>query len=254
VIGSADAPYINELADTYGLATGLEAGYPTNCPSLAAYLILTSGDYHGICDDRTPAAHQIDKDNVFNAVALSGKEWRVYAESTPYNCAPDNSSDGLYLVRHAPPPYYTSEHDRCNRWDVQMGSTTSGAFHDDLTAGRLPAYSFVAPNACNDMHGTTGCDHDRVARGDAWLAEWMPEILAGPDFTAGRLAVFVTWDEGSRVDNHVPTLVISPTTHQVKDATPWTHCSTLRTTQEILGLPMLGCAAHSTSMATAFGL
>jgi hypothetical protein len=57
VIGAADAPYVNKLADTYGLATAMDAGYSVDCPSLPAYLILTSGEDHGICDDRNPKAH-----------------------------------------------------------------------------------------------------------------------------------------------------------------------------------------------------
>src|SRR5919204_525580 len=35
IIGSAKAPYLNQLATAYGSATGMDAGYPTGCPSLA---------------------------------------------------------------------------------------------------------------------------------------------------------------------------------------------------------------------------
>ena len=54
VLGAARAPYLAGLAATYGTATALDAGYPAKCPSLAAYIILTSGDDHGICDDKGP--------------------------------------------------------------------------------------------------------------------------------------------------------------------------------------------------------
>src|SRR5690242_6463317 len=36
IIGSSDAPYINDLATRYGSATKYDAGYPASCPSLAA--------------------------------------------------------------------------------------------------------------------------------------------------------------------------------------------------------------------------
>jgi phosphatidylinositol-3-phosphatase len=69
----------------------------------------------------------------------------------------------------------------------------------------LPAYAFVTPDLCNDMHG---CDSkpkrsnaQQVKAGDDWLARWMPRILDSPDFRAGRLVVFVTWDEGSGRSN-----------------------------------------------------
>jgi hypothetical protein len=135
-----------------------------------------------------------------------------------------------------------------------MGSVSAGALDDDVAGGHLPAYSFVTPNACNDMHGGPSCVGTQIPTGDAWLASWIPAILDGPDFNNGKLVVIVTWDEGSKSDNHIATLVIAPTTHQVKAATPWTHCSILRTTEEILRLPLLGCAAGSASMLPDFGL
>lgn len=254
VIGSGDAPYINELAGRYGSAAAMRAGYPSTCPSLAAYVILTSGDPHGICDDADPSAHPLTGDNVFEQVAAGGREWRTYAESMPGDCRPTNSRDGLYLVRHAPAPYYVSERSRCPAWDVPLGTVSAGALHDDLAAGRLPAFSFVTPNACNDMHGAPGCSGNLVRLGDRWLSAWMPQILASPDYRAGRLVVIVTWDEGSTFDNHIPTLVISPTTSHRVARLGYTHCSTLRTVEELLRLPLLGCAARSRSMAAEFGL
>ncbi len=253
IIGAAQAPYLNALAEAYGQATDMQAGYPTGCPSLAAYLLITSGSRDGICDDKLPQAHHVSGGNIFEQVAAAGKQWREYAESMPSNCYARNSSNGVYLVRHAPPPYYTSESQRCAQWDVPMGSTTSGALHSDLASG-LPAYSFVTPNACDDMHGAPSCSSNRVARGDAWLASWMPRIIAGPDFRAGHLVVIVTWDEGSRSSNHIPTLVIAPTVHGVRSGAALTHCSTARATEEILGLPLLGCAGSAASLRSAFAL
>lgn len=257
VIGSPFAPYLNRLARTYGQATAMDAGYPAHCPSLAAYIILTSGADHGICDDRSPAAHPLAGPSIFSQVAASGQQWRSYAENMPAACMRTNSADGRYLVRHVPATYYTAEQERCRNWTVPLGqrdSTPPGAFSADLAAGRLPAYGMVTPDACDDMHGADGCQPDHVAQGDGWLARWMPQILAGPDYRAGRLAIIVTWDEGSRFSNHIATLVISPTTQGISSARPFTHCSTLRTTEEILRLPLLGCAASAPSMRGAFHL
>jgi hypothetical protein len=254
VIGSSAAPFLNRLEATYGLATAMTAGYPVGCPSLAAYIILTSGSAQGICDDSGPDDHPLAADNVFAQVARSGRSWRAYAESMPSNCAAHNAALGRYLVRHVPPPYYLTERDRCRRWAVPMGSVGAGALHDDVAAGRLPALSFLTPNACNDMHGAFGCNNRRVARGDQWLARWMPFIFAGPDFRAGQLVVIITWDEGSDASNHIPTLVMSASTHRIRTGTPWTHCSILRTVEEILRVPLLGCASNAASMRSAFSL
>ena len=59
VIGSSEAPYLTRLAATYGQATNMQAGYPTECPSLAAYIIITSGDRAGICDDKNPVGASV---------------------------------------------------------------------------------------------------------------------------------------------------------------------------------------------------
>jgi hypothetical protein len=66
--------------------------------------------------------------------------------------------------------------------------------------------------------------------------------------------VVVTFDEGTGTDNHVATLVVSPATRGLAADTAFTHCSTLRTIEEILRLPLLGCAAEATSMTAAFHL
>jgi hypothetical protein len=254
IIGSPDAPYLTALATSYGNATRLAAGYPTRCPSLAAYILLTSGTTGGICDDRAPKAHPLTGDNLFHQVAASGREWRGYAEAAPGNCALTNSPDGRYLVRHVPATYYVADRRDCARWAVPMGTLTAGALHHDLKSGTLPAFSFVSPDACHDMHGAPSCMVDRVGKGDRWLRTWLPAITTAPDFRAGRLVVIITWDEGTSVSNHIPTLVVAPGTRRIASSQVFTHCSTLRTTEEILRLPLLGCARKAASMRSAFSL
>lgn len=242
IVGSSEAPYLTDLARRFGTATAYDAGYPARCPSLAAYILLTSGDDHGICDDAPPSQHALPGDNLFRQVATSGRQWRVYAQSMPVPCGRETVDP--YLVKHNPAPYYTSEATRCAAWNVPSGTPEAGSLKDDVTAG-LPAVSFVIPDACSDMHGGHGCSDEHVVRqGDTWLSTWLPVIMAGPDYRAGRLVVIVTWDESSSKSvNHVPTLFISPTTTRIQDPTPQTHCTTLRTIEDLLHLPPLGCAA-----------
>jgi hypothetical protein len=161
---------------------------------------------------------------------------------------------GNYLVRHAPAPYYTRTAARCTSWDLPMGTPAGGALHDDLVAGRLPAYAFVTPDACNDMHGGADCPADLVAAGDQWLSTWMPQILDAPDYRAGRLVVVVTWDEGSATSNHIPTIVIAPSAGGVQVTRPVTHCGLLALEEQVLELPLLGCARTAFSPAAALGL
>jgi hypothetical protein len=253
VLGGDNAPFLTSVSQRYGLATSMNAGYPTSCPSLAAYLIMTSGDRNNICDDDDPSAHRITGPNIFEQVATSGREWRSYAEAMPAACTRSNVDP--YLVRHAPAAYYVSEESRCGQWMVPLGTTTQGALHDDVAGGRLPAYGFVTPSACNDMHGGHGCQNvDLVADGDRWLSQWLPQVMAGPDYRAGRLMILITWDEGNDQNNHIPALVVSPTTNHVTVSRQLTQCNLLRTVQDVLHLTPLGCAATAAPVTTDFGL
>jgi len=252
VLGAGAAPFLRELADRYGVTTRLATGYPIACPSLPSYLILTSGDDHGICDDQAPASHHLGGDSVFAQVRATGRQWRVYAESMPVPCDAHNS--GRYVVRHTAAPYYTGLSSDCPNWDLPMGTFEHGALHDDLTAGQLPAFSLVTPDICDDMHGGEGCPPDLVRAGDDWLRRLVGLLEAAPDWTSGQLAVVIAWDEGSRTDNHVPALVVSPTTSRVTLTRKLTNCAILRLISDVLTVKPLGCAGRAPALRAAFGM
>jgi hypothetical protein len=253
VMGSGGAPYISALARRFATLTEMSAGYPVGCPSLPAYLLMTSGSTHDICDDAGPETYPIDGPSIFSQVEDAGLQWRGYAESMPAPCTRHDAANGRYLVRHAPAPYYTASA-RCGDWDLPLGTASAGALHDDVSRGALPDYAFVTPDACDDMHGAAACTGDLVADGDRWLATWLPQILAGPDYREGRLVVVVTWDEGNGSSNHIPTVVASPSAQGVRVTDPVTHCGLLAMEEDLLGLRRLGCAATATSPGPSLGL
>jgi hypothetical protein len=110
------------------------------------------------------------------------------------------------------------------------------------------------PDACHDTHGDSGYGSDLIGAGDRWLRSWLPQIMAGPDYRAGRLTIIVTWDEGTETSNHIPALVVAPTVRHTSTALPLTHCSTLRFTEQQLRLSLLGCATSASSLGRPFGL
>jgi phosphatidylinositol-3-phosphatase len=251
IIGSSQAPYINRLATECGLATNY---HNVSHPSLPNYVSATSGlGYRGIarfdrdCDPVpgcvTPAA------SIFG----QGETWKAYEESMPSTC--HKADYGKYAVKHNPPPYFTRLRG-CATSDVPYGRLAS-----DLSAGMLPAFSFVTPNLVDDMHNGT------VAEGDTWLAANLPTILKSPEYTGGSTAVFITWDEGeggtatrcatntTDVGCHVATIVISPSTRPgTRSAKLFNHYSLLGTAEQLLGLPALGKAASFPTMTSAFHL
>ena len=69
------------------------------------------------------------------------------------------------------------------------------------------------------------------------------------------MAIVVTFDESDGGDNHIPTLIVSPSTVPgTRSSVRFTHYSLLGTTEEMLGLPPLGRARQAQSMRTAFNL
>jgi phosphatidylinositol-3-phosphatase len=245
VVGSSAAPTFTSLASHCGLATDYHA---ITHPSLPNYLAATGGSTFGITDDNPPSSHPLGAASIFSQVGAAGRTWRSYEESMPSACALSDS--GTYAVRHNPAAYFTGIRTDCAARDVPMGSTSSGAFQSDLVNDRLPAFAFVTPNACNDMHDCS------VSTGDAWLKVWLPAILSSPAYGRGRTALIVTFDEDDlTADNLVSTIVVAPsvpagtTSEQAFD-----HYSLLRTTEEMLGLGQIGNAATASSMRSAFHL
>lgn len=246
VVGSSSAPYFTSLAGSCGLASNYHG---ITHPSLPNYLAATGGSTFGVTDDNPPSSHPISAGSIFSQVAAAGKQWRSYQESMPANCA--LTSSGSYAVKHNPAAYYTGIRTDCASRDVPMGTTAGGPFLDALRNNTLPAFSFVTPNMCNDMHDCS------VSTGDAWLSSWMKQVLSSPSYTAGRTAVVVTFDEDDRSGgNLVSTIVVAPGVRPgTVSSTAFDHYSLLRTTEEMLGLPTtLGNASTATSMRSAFHL
>jgi hypothetical protein len=233
IIGSSKAPYLNRLAARCGLATQFSA---VTHPSLPNYIAMTSGSTQGVADNLGPGAHRLDAASIFSQAGPRG--WRSLQESMPSSCA--LSDGGSYAVRHNPAVYYTNLRASC-----RAASTPLGA-RPNLGA----RFTFITPNLCNDMHD---CG---VSTGDAWLRRFLPKVLSSRQYRAGKTAVFVTWDEDDNsADNHIATLVLAPSVKPGTTAgTPFDHYSMLRTTEELLGLGLLGDAASAESMRGAFNL
>jgi len=146
-------------------------------------------------------------------------------------------SNGRYAVKHNPAAYYVGADDRaaCQTGDVPLPGTL----------GSLPTFLFVTPDLCHDTHDCS------VKTGDQWLAGWLPQLLNGPDYRAGTTAVFLIWDEYTPM----PNVIISPSTPSgALLGTRVDHYSLLRTTEELLGLPLLAKASSAPSMRAAFNL
>lgn len=279
LMSDPDLPYFQQLANTYGLAANM---HNETKPSMPNYIAAISGDTYGLSDDASPGSHPLHGQTLFGQ--LPAGQAMSFAESMPANCytkngpAEDTNMGGSYAVRHTGWPYFVdaSERSLCNQYQVNLQSNLQTAVD-----GGLPAFTLVAPALCNDFHKgqlsgvSDGCNYNAAtgsnlrSRANWWLQTWLPKIMAGPDYQAGHLAIFIVWDEGSGSGStngmdcttstleacHPPFIAISPYTHNVVSNTQYTHYDVLRTTEELLGIQTyLGHAAEATSFAGEFGL
>lgn len=234
IIGNPDAPYINWLAEQYGLATGYTA---VTHPSLPNYMALTSGDtyFSNDCVDCT-----VDVPNIADQIEASGRNWTAYMEDMPAAC--QTSDNGLYAAKHNPFVHYddiVTDTLRCQSRVVPLTG-----FYSDLANGSLPDFAWITPNLCSDMHD---CD---VATGDGWLSMIVPQILGTPDM--GNSVLFIVWDEGTTDAGGggvVPLLVVSPLVPSgFQSSADANHFSLLHTIEEAWGLSYLGEAASARSL------
>ena len=237
IIGNASAPYVNSLAAVGASATQY---YAVSHPSLPNYLALTGGSTFGVTTDCTPAASCTGGTSVVEEMAAAGIGWRAYMEDMPSPCAQADS--GQYAVRHDPFVYYNGiVAGSCG--NVVAGSRLPG----DIAAGALPAFTWLTPNLCNDMHDCS------VATGDTYLAGIVPQLLGtlGPNG-----ALFLVWDEGTsnlHGGGQVTMVAAGPGVKKgYRSSTPYDHYSLLRTIEDAWGLPKLGNSAAAAPIGDLF--
>jgi acid phosphatase len=212
VLGSGAAPTFDRLAADYAQATDYRA---VAHPSLPNYLALVSGSTHGVtsnCEDCPQTGPTIG-----SLLTRRGLSWESYAEGYP--------SGSGFAKKHVPFLYFPG-----------------GAAHvHPLSAFnplRLPAYSFVTPDLCHDMHDCS------VATGDAWLAQFVEPLLS-----LKRTAVFIVFDEGSNNlgGGGSVALVVAGTSvkRRSRYTRPTTHYGLLRTLEDALGLPSIGASSRA---------
>jgi hypothetical protein len=242
VIGNSSMPYLNSLAQQYGLA----AQYYANAhPSLPNYFMLTAGQLEAMNDN---FAGTVSDDNVARELAKAGKSWKCYAEALP---SPGYTGGDVYpyLRRHNPFSYFS---------DVQNGAALAAnivpfsQFASDLANNALPQYSFIIPDVLDDAHDGT------LAQADAWLQANIGPLIANSAFQAGGLLI-ITFDEGDQSDSahgggQVATVIVSTQAKKnYVSQTLFQHQSTLRLSLVASGVNSLpGEAATAPDMTEFF--
>jgi len=223
ILGSASAPYFNELADT---GANFTQSYAIEHPSEPNYLDLFSGGNQGVTDDSCP--HTFSTDNLGAQLIAAGLSFGGYSEGLPA-VGSTTCSSGRYVRKHNPWVDFTNV--------PPADNMPFASFPTDYST--LPTVSWVVPDLCNDMHDCS------ISTGDTWLqtnlggyAQWAK--------THNSLLI-VTFDENDgTAGNHITTLFYGESVRTGSYSEHIDHYNVLRTIEDMYGLPYAGNAATAT--------
>ncbi len=193
IIGNtADAPYINQLASQYGVATNY---FGVTHPSLPNYLAAISGDFQGIWDDckagadvtcapeefmsgppyngqlltpdevasATAKAHWFSGQTLVDQIEAHQMTWKAYMQSLPSvgftgEYSPVDTVQGqpvprkLYAQKHNPFMYFSDIRNNPARMQLIV---PFDQFDQDIAAAGVANFVWISPDQCNDMHGVS---------------------------------------------------------------------------------------------------
>ena len=241
VVKSSNMPYLNALMKQGGLATNY---YANVHPSIGNYFMLTTGKVVTRNDNYTGTT---TADNIARELTAMGKTWRVYAEGLP-SVGYIGGNSHRYLKRHNPFAYFS---------DVRNSSTQRAnlvpftQFASDLAANKLPDFTLIVPDACNDAHDCA------LLTADKWMKKNIAPLLADPDFKkSGLLAI--AFDEGKMSDKahgggHDPIVLVGTNVKAGYNSTVfYQHQNLFMTFLDALGIKPFGAATSTKPMADFF--
>ncbi|WP_392532654.1 alkaline phosphatase family protein [Nostoc sp. C117] len=217
IIGNPNAPNINRLGKTYGLATHF---YGEVHPSEANYIAMLGGSTFGIHDDdafycqigssdqfchnsHKPdyVSHTITAKSLTDQLEEKGLTWKGYFEDIPTPgskavVAP-SLSRGLYASKHNGFMNFKKVQEDPNLPRKIVGFDQLAT---DLKSGNVPNYTHIILNQCHEMHGLQECHNLQplIKTGDNMIGKIVQEITTSKLWAASsNNAIVITWDEDS---------------------------------------------------------
>lgn len=216
IVGNSNAPFINRTMIPGGV---LDTDYAAQLGSLPDYMVMTSGQ----------ASFPTSAPNIFAALGHS-TPWREYMESMPSVCYTGATFRQVSGTRMA---LYERYHNPAIQYASVSGSSLCRnivPLDSSFRASALPAFSYVVPNQCNNMHtlpanyhcpmwnGATNTAPNPVRMGDNWLASFVPQV-------APYATIIVTWDEATPTNEQVATITYGVGVTPGTDSTAYSHSS-----------------------------
>jgi phosphatidylinositol-3-phosphatase len=189
---------------------------------------VTGARQPGTVNDCTPSPRcSTTADSIFRQVRTSGRDAVNFVEGADAPCSATGNA-----VRHVPALYLWGADDRSFCTDQVRPLS-------DFDPNALPAFAFITPTTCDDGHD---CSDAEV---DSWARKHVQPVLASKGYRAGKVAVFIWYDEETPVPNLwiTPSALAGPRPDAGAGA-----AATLRAWQSMLGLPCLADACAATDL------
>ncbi|MCL5797303.1 MAG: alkaline phosphatase family protein [Patescibacteria group bacterium] len=226
IVGSKNAPFINNLIKSGSLAGNY---YAISHPSLPNYLAILGGSTFGITTDCVNCF--ISKTNLIDQLEKANKTWKAYFESLPNSCFLKSSYP--YTRKYNSFVYFYDIFRNIKRCDkiVPYASLSN----DLANPQNAPDFIWISPNLCNDMH------YCGVDKGDKWLSIQIHKILNSPMFDDQNSLLILTWDEAETSGkNHITTIFIGKDVKKnYLSQTYYNHYSLLHTIEKAWNIPPL---------------
>jgi len=261
LLGEAGLP--NQIATLSGQPPN--ATTSAGCSTYAEFPSTTKTDSNGVVHG-AGCVYSVETLTLADQLSSSRLTWHAYVDGmvdetgAPANCVHPGSGEsetvtpGGYVAGQNPFVYFHSLLDLgdCSADDLPIDQLTA----DLRKTEKTPSYSFIAPTPCDS--GATGQCAPGATEGpasaDAFLASWVPKILASPAYKADGLLIvnFAAANPPSTDPGATPptdplragALLVSPfLTPGSTDAAPYNPYSLLRSTEDLFGLSALGLAA-----------
>src|SRR3989449_5024707 len=241
VVGSAAMPYLNGLAQQYGLATQY---YANTHPSIGNYFMLATGQ---IITNNDSYSTIVTVDNVVRRLLAAGKTWKSYAENLP-SVGYTGGDVGNYARKHN---VFALLSDVVNDATQVQNLVPFSQFATDLANGTLPDFVNIVPNLCNDAHDCS------LATADGWLQSNIDPLIKSALFQQDGLLIIVFDESGGDNTNgggRIVWVAVSPKSKPgYQSATLYQHQSTLRLILKGLGVTAFpGAAASAPDMGEFF--
>src|SRR5437773_1247858 len=169
----------SDSADTSAVSTGWTS---LANPSQPNYIALIGGSTFGISGDGNHP--NLNQPTIVDIMENTSKTWKAFAEDasgTGCGLNPPRGEDHFPFLSFTT---ITGNASRCANLLPGSSNEVISAFNAGTN------FIWLTPNDCNNMHSCS------VAHGDAWIASWVPALLAA--MAGKKAALILMYDEGYR--------------------------------------------------------